>query len=96
MKNRTLLLAAVSFAVLLAGCSGPTGTKLADMNQPEKASALLKVLSPQDREALAEYVSEHAARGDIDFKMTVKEALKARKAELAKEAQVKKNMDSIK
>lgn len=97
MKNKTLLLvAAVSIAMLLTGCSGPTDTQLADMNQPEKAAAVLKVLSSEERTAFAEYMSEHGARGDIDFKMTVKEVLKARQAELAKEAQVKKNMDSIK
>ncbi|MFA6230908.1 MAG: hypothetical protein WC617_12180 [Rhodanobacter sp.] len=97
MTSKALLLVAVvSVAALLVGCSGPLDTSLADTNQPEKASALLKVLSPDDQVALHYYVSEHTASGDIDWKMSVKDALKARKAELAREAQVKKNMDSIK
>ena len=78
------LILAVLVAVL-AACSGPTDIKLSEMNQPENAKKLLETLSPQDRAALQAYVMRHTMQKDIDYKMTVKEAIEARKAEVAKE-----------
>lgn len=95
MKNRTYLLATASLAVLLAGCSASTDIQIADMNQPEKAAEAIKALSPEDQRAYAEYVAEHRMTGDLDGKMTVQEAVKARKTEAAREAATKKNAASI-
>lgn len=80
---KKLILAA--FVAMLAACSGPTDIKLSEMNQPENAKKLLETLSPQDRAALQAYVMRHTMQKDIDYKMTVKEAIEARKAEVAKE-----------
>ncbi|WP_298601329.1 hypothetical protein [uncultured Zoogloea sp.] len=80
---KKLILAALVAA--LAACSGPTDIKLSEMNQPENAKKLLETLSPQDRAALQAYVMRHTMQKDIDYKMTVKEAIEARKAEVAKE-----------
>lgn len=95
MNNRILLLATAYLAALLAGCSAPTDTQLADMSQPKKAAEAIKALSPEDQRAYAEYVAEHRMTGDLDGKMTVQEAVKARKAETAREATAKKNAASI-
>lgn len=97
MKSKALLLVAIaSFAVILAGCSGPLNTPLVQLSSPDKAAAVQEKLTSEDWAALSYYRQEHAERGDLDPTMSVKEALKARKAEMAKEAQLKKNMDSIK
>lgn len=80
---KKLILAALVAA--LAACSGPTDIKLSEMNQPENAKKLLETLSPQDRAALQAYVMRHTMQKDIDYKMTVKEAIEASKAEVAKE-----------
>jgi len=73
--------AALALAAMLAACSGPTDVKLSEMNQPENAQKLAEALSPQDREALITYIARHTMKNDIDYKMTVKEAIKAGKAE---------------
>ncbi len=80
---KKLILAAL--VATLAACGGPADIKLSEMNQPENAKKLLETLSPQDRAALQAYVMRHTMQKDIDFKMTVKEAIEARKAEVAKE-----------
>lgn len=80
---KKLILAALVAA--LAACSGPADIKLSEMNQPENAKKLLETLSPQDRAALQAYVMRHTMQKDIDYKMTVKAAIEARKAEVAAE-----------
>ena len=80
-------------AVVLFACSGPTDVKLSEMNQPENAKKLLETLSPEDRSALQSYVIEHTMRNDIDYKMTVREAIEARKKEMA---QIQNVRDAIK
>lgn len=80
---KKLILAAL--VAMLAACSGPTDIKLSEMNQPENAKKLREALSPQDRSALEAYVRLHTMQKNIDYKMTVKEAIEARKAEVAAE-----------
>jgi hypothetical protein len=47
------------------------------MNQPEHVSLLLEELSADDRELLGRYVAAHAVKRDLDYKLTVREALEA-------------------
>lgn len=81
MKN--LLLACVCFPLLLAACNGPLDVTLADSGDPVKGEALKKTLSPEEAELLVSYVAQHTMAQDIDYKMTVKQAIAARRKELA-------------
>ncbi len=74
---------------LLTACSGPTDIKLSEMNDPEKAMELIKTLSAPDRAALAQYMVKHAMSNDLDYKVTVKQAIEAQKADEAREANEK-------
>ena len=74
------IIAAV-FVAALAACSGPTDIKLSEMNQPENAKKLLEALSPEDRAALQGYVISRMMNNTIDYKITVKEAIKTYKKE---------------
>lgn len=68
--------AAMIVALLLAGCSQDIrDVKLSEMNQPENAKKLLEDLTVEERNAIAYYVGERTARGDIDFKMTIGDVL---------------------
>ena len=74
---------------LLTACSGPTDIKLSEMNDPENAKKLLETLSAQDRAALALYMVTHTLSNDLDYKVTVKQAIEAQKADEAREANEK-------
>ncbi|MCL2656357.1 MAG: hypothetical protein FWD62_02865 [Betaproteobacteria bacterium] len=71
----------VVLATVLAACNGPTDIKLSEVQQPENQKKLLEVLSPEDRNALNTYVLNHTMKGDLDYKTTVKEAIKIGKTE---------------
>ncbi|RSZ55362.1 hypothetical protein HF313_30450 [Massilia atriviolacea] len=81
MKN--LLLACLCFPLLLAACNGPLDVTLADSGDPVKSEALKKALSPEEAELLVSYVAQHTMAQDIDYRMTVKQAIAARRKELA-------------
>lgn len=66
---------------LLAACSGPLDMKLSELSQPENNQKLLEAISPEDMKALRSYMARHAIKGDIDYRMTVKQAIAAGKAE---------------
>jgi len=74
-----------ALVTMLVACSGPTDIKLSEMNEPQNAKKLLEALSPEDRAALQGYLVKHMLRNDIDYKMTVKEAIKAYKTESEQE-----------
>lgn len=80
MKNQ--LMACVLIPLLLA-CNGPLDVTLADSGDPVKGEALKKALSPEESELLVAYVAQHTMAQDIDYKMTVKQAIAARRKELA-------------
>ncbi len=82
MKKLMLITAMIAF---LSACSDPTDLKLSETNEPENAKKLLETLSPEDLSMLKEYVINHAMENNIDYKMTVKEAIEARKKEIAQE-----------
>lgn len=83
---KKLILAAL--VAVLAACSSPTDIKLSEMNQPENTKKLLETLSPQERNALQAYVVSHTMHKDIDYNMTVKEAIEAHMAEVAQKQRV--------
>ncbi|MCL2523393.1 MAG: hypothetical protein FWF20_04840 [Betaproteobacteria bacterium] len=70
-----------ALAVLLAACSGPLDYTIAESNEPEKARKILEALSPEDRQAFQTYVANHTMKGDLDYKTTIKEAVKIGKTE---------------
>lgn len=80
MKNRLM---ACVFVPLLLACSGPLDVTLADSGDQVKGAALKKALSPEESELLVSYVAQHTMAQDIDYKMTVKQAIAARRKELA-------------
>ena len=74
-----------AFVALLAACSGPTDITLSEMStNPEKAQKAMEAMSPEDQTALGTYLMSHVMH--VDYKMTVKEAIKAGKAEIAQNA----------
>ncbi|MDQ1834373.1 hypothetical protein [Massilia scottii] len=81
MKN--LFVACVCFPLLLAACNGPLDVTLAESGDPVKGKAVKEALSPEEAELLVSYVAQHTMAQDIDYKMTVKQAIAARRKELA-------------
>ncbi|MDQ1812812.1 hypothetical protein RBA41_05790 [Massilia sp. CCM 9210] len=81
MKN--LFMACVCFPLLLAACNGPLDVTLAETGDPVKGKAVKEALSPEEAELLVSYVAQHTMAQDIDYKMTVKQAIAARRKELA-------------
>ncbi|MFB9242708.1 hypothetical protein IV454_04530 [Massilia antarctica] len=78
-----LLMACVCFPLLLAACNGPLDVTLSDSGDPVKGKAVKQALSPEEAELLVSYVAQHTMAQDIDYKMTVKQAIAARRKELA-------------
>ncbi|NHZ82219.1 hypothetical protein F2P44_23490 [Massilia sp. CCM 8695] len=81
MKKRRM--ACVCFPLLLAACYGPLDVTLSDSGDPVKGKAVKEALSPDEAELLVSYVAQHTMAQDIDYKMTVKQAIAARRKELA-------------
>ncbi|HEX8611018.1 MAG TPA: hypothetical protein VF800_06985 [Telluria sp.] len=81
MKN--LLVACVCLPLFLSACNGPLDVTLAESGDPVKGEALKKTLSPEESDLLVSYVAQHTMAQDIDYKMTVKQAIAARRKELA-------------
>ena len=76
--TKPLLCACVA---LLAACSDPNDIKLSEVTPK-----VMTAMSDEDQEALTAYIMDHADLNDPNFmdKVTVKEAIKIGKAELAK------------
>ncbi|WP_267220332.1 hypothetical protein [Dyella silvae] len=95
MKIKTLRLAAVIIAAALTGCGTAWDLPLAEIDRPENAKQLIKSLAPADRRALAEYVAMHSKCGDLNYKMTVWQALKAQQREASKGVTAKNSACAI-
>ena len=84
------VLALSSLLAVATGCSSDArDIKLSEMNQPEHASLLLEELSADERDLLGRYVAAHAVRRDLDYKLTVGEALQAAASEQAAEEEAR-------
>ena len=77
MKNYKLALASALVSILLAGCGGAKDIKLSESNEPENVKKLQEKLTPAEMSSLKKYVVTHHMRGDLNYNLTVKEALAA-------------------
>ncbi|MCL2635756.1 MAG: hypothetical protein FWD50_03890 [Betaproteobacteria bacterium] len=80
----------IALTALLTACGSPLDYTLAESNEPEKARKILEALSPEDQQALNTFVMNRAASGKgLDYKMTIREAIKAEKAEAPQRAEAR-------
>lgn len=81
---KKLFFACVCVPLFLAACSGPLDIKLSEMNDPEKARLLLETMTPEERNLMTSYIMNHTIAQDLDYKVTVKQAIAERRKEIEK------------
>lgn len=77
MKNLIVFSAMLCMSLLLSGCSKSVkDLTLAESNLPENQQIVLEQITPEERNALMDYVYSRAMKGGVDYNVTIGEALK--------------------
>lgn len=82
---KKLLLACACLPLFLAACSGPLDITLSGMGDPEKARLVLETMTPEERSLMSSYIINHTMAQDLDDKVTVKQAIAARRKEIERD-----------
>ncbi|GGX85158.1 hypothetical protein GJV26_08025 [Massilia dura] len=95
MNKRSTVATLFISTALLAGCGDSKDAKLSEMNEPEIAKELQEELTPEERKLLQTYVIKHTMKNDIDYKMTVEDAIDAQREENEEIAKIQKRAAEV-